>query len=454
MANIFKSMLSSIIARNMKKKLTSWTIHEEDITEVLKQIRNVLLDADVNLLVVKNFIKNIRQKAVGYVMEKGQDTAQVLLTIVKNELVNILGKNKKDLIIDDKQTRIMLVGLNGAGKTTTIAKLAYWLKTKKNLQPLVVGLDVYRPAAIDQLQQLANKIDVNCYKELNNKDVLSITRNSLKFADSKNSSVILFDTAGRLQTNKQLMQELKDIKNATNPHEIILVVDAMSGQDIINVAKEFNDTLHITGLIITKLDSQARAGAVLSITSLLNIPVIFNGTGEAIGSLDVFWPNRMADQILGLGDVLTLAEKAVDKIDQTSSKKSFSRMLAGKFDLEDLLRQMEQINKLGSLGGIMKMMPSSITSQINDDQIEDVENKIRIWKIIMTSMTLKERRDPKLFKKEPNRKIRVIKGSGRRPDELNKMLSQWSQAKSKLEELGKKIKSGKNPILDLLKGNM
>ena len=389
MANIFKSMLSSIIARNMKKKLTSWTIHEEDITEVLKQIRNVLLDADVNLLVV-----------------------------------------------------------------TTIAKLAYWLKTKKNLQPLVVGLDVYRPAAIDQLQQLANKIDVNCYKELNNKDVLSITRNSLKFADSKNSSVILFDTAGRLQTNKQLMQELKDIKNATNPHEIILVVDAMSGQDIINVAKEFNDTLHITGLIITKLDSQARAGAVLSITSLLNIPVIFNGTGEAIGSLDVFWPNRMADQILGLGDVLTLAEKAVDKIDQTSSKKSFSRMLAGKFDLEDLLRQMEQINKLGSLGGIMKMMPSSITSQINDDQIEDVENKIRIWKIIMTSMTLKERRDPKLFKKEPNRKIRVIKGSGRRPDELNKMLSQWSQAKSKLEELGKKIKSGKNPILDLLKGNM
>lgn len=454
MANIFKSMLSSIIARNMKKKLTSWTIHEEDITEVLKQIRNVLLDADVNLLVVKNFIKNIRQKAVGYVMEKGQDAEQVLLTIVKNELVNILGKNKKDLIIDDKQTRIMLVGLNGAGKTTTIAKLAYWLKTKKNLQPLVVGLDVYRPAAIDQLQQLANKIDVNCYKELNNKDVLSITRNSLKFADSKNSSVILFDTAGRLQTNKQLMQELKDIKNATNPHEIILVVDAMSGQDIINVAKEFNDTLHITGLIITKLDSQARAGAVLSITSLLNIPVIFNGTGEAIGSLDVFWPNRMADQILGLGDVLTLAEKAVDKIDQTSSKKSFSRMLAGKFDLEDLLRQMEQINKLGSLGGIMKMMPSSITSQINDDQIEDVENKIRIWKIIMTSMTLKERRDPKLFKKEPNRKIRVIKGSGRRPDELNKMLSQWSQAKSKLEELGKKIKSGKNPILDLLKGNM
>lgn len=454
MANIFKSMLSSIIARNMKKKLTSWTIHEEDITEVLKQIRNVLLDADVNLLVVKNFIKNIRQKAVGYVMEKGQDAEQVLLTIVKNELVNILGKNKKDLIIDDKQTRIMLVGLNGAGKTTTIAKLAYWLKTKKNLQPLLVALDVYRPAAIDQLQQLANKIDVNCYKELNNKDVLSIARNSLKFADSKNSSVILFDTAGRLQTDKQLMQELKNIKNATNPHEIILVVDAMSGQDIINVAKEFNDTLHITGLIITKLDSQARAGAVLSITSLLNIPVIFNGTGEAIGSLDVFWPNRMADQILGLGDVLTLAEKAVDKIDQTSTKKSFSRMLSGKFDLEDLLRQMEQINKLGSLGGIMKMMPSSITSQINDDQIEDVENKIRIWKILMTSMTLKERRDPRLFKKESNRKIRVIKGSGRRPDELNKMLSQWSQAKSKLEELGKKIKSGKNPILDLLKGNM
>ena len=454
MANILKSMLSSIIARNMKKKLTSWTIQEEDITEILKQIRNVLLDADVNLLVVKNFIKNIREKAVGYVMDKGQEADQVLLTIVKNELVDILGKNKKDLKIDDKQTRIMLVGLNGAGKTTTAAKLANWLKTKKNLQPLLVALDVYRPAAIDQLQQLATKININCYQEPNGKDVISITKNSLKFANDNNNNVILFDTAGRLQTNKQLMQELIDIKRITNPHEIILVVDAMSGQDIINVAKEFNDALQITGLIITKLDSQARAGAVLSITSLLNIPVVFNGTGEAIGSLDVFWPDRMADQILGLGDVLTLAEKAVDKIDQTSTKKSFSRMLAGKFDLEDLLRQMEQINKLGSLGGIMKMMPGSITNQINDDQIEDVENKIKIWKILMTSMTLKERRDPRLFKKEPNRKIRVVKGSGRKPDELNKMLSQWSQAKNKLEELGKKIKLGKNPFLDLFKGNM
>lgn len=454
MANILKSMLSSIIARNMKKKLTSWTIQEEDITEILKQIRNVLLDADVNLLVVKNFIKNIRQKAVGYVLDKGQEADQVLLTIVKNELVDILGKNKKDLKIDDKQTRIMLVGLNGAGKTTTTAKLANWLKTKKNLQPLLVALDVYRPAAIDQLQQLATKININCYQEPNNKDVIDITKNSLKFANDNNNNVILFDTAGRLQTNKQLMQELIDIKKATNPHEIILVVDAMSGQDIINVAKEFNDALQITGLIITKLDSQAKAGAVLSITSLLNIPVVFNGTGEAIGSLDVFWPDRMADQILGLGDVLTLAEKAIDKVDQTSTKKSFSRMLAGKFDLEDLLRQMEQINKLGSLGGIMKMMPGSITNQINDEQIEDVENKIKIWKILMTSMTLKERRDPRLFKKEPSRKIRVIKGSGRKPDELNKMLSQWSQAKNKLEELGKKIKLGKNPFLDLFKGNM
>ncbi|XQP56052.1 MAG: signal recognition particle protein [Mycoplasmoidaceae bacterium] len=448
---MFKSMISGIIARNMKKKLTNWTITEEDVTEVLKQIRIALLDADVNLLVVKNFIKAVREKAVGYVMEKGQEADKVLLNIVKEELVTILGKHQEDLKIDAHQTRIMLVGLNGAGKTTSIAKVANWLKTKKQLSPMLVALDVYRPAAIEQLDQLATKINIPCYKE-DNKDVIGIAKRALSQAEANNNNVILFDTAGRLQTNVELMNELKEIKKAVKPQEIILVVDAMAGQDIINVAREFHETLDLTGLIITKLDSEARAGAVLSITNLLNIPVKFTGTGEAIGSLDIFYPERMADQILGLGDIMSLAEKAADRMDEDKAKKSFTRMISGKFDLEDLMSQMEQVSKLGSLGGLMKMLPGNLANRVSEDQISDAEQKMVSWKILMSSMTKKERRNPALFKKQPNRKIRVIKGSGRKPDELNKMLSQWEKAKVKMDEIGRKIRSGKNPLMDLLKG--
>ncbi len=451
MANIFKTMISSIIARNMKKKLTNWTITEEDVTEVLKQIRIALLDADVNLLVVKNFIKSVREKAVGYVMEKGQEADKVLLNIVKEELVSILGQHKAELKIDDEETRIMLVGLNGAGKTTTIAKIANWLKNKEELNPLLVALDVYRPAAIDQLDQLAHKINIPCYKE-EGKDVVGIAQRAMHRAKANGNNIILFDTAGRLQTNVELMEELKNIKKIVKPQEILLVVDAMSGQDIINVAKQFHETLDLTGLVITKLDSEARAGAVLSITNLLNIPVKFTGTGEAIGSLDVFYPERMAEQILGLGDIMSLAEKAADRIDEDSTKKSFTRMVSGKFDLEDLMRQMEQISKLGSLGGIMKMLPGNLANRVTQDQIDDAEQRMQSWKILMSSMTKKERRNPALFKKQPNRKIRVVKGSGRKPDELNKMLAQWEKAKVKMDEIGRKIKSGKNPLMDLMKG--
>lgn len=452
MANIFKSMLSGIIARNMKKKLTSWTITEEDVTEVLKQIRIALLDADVNLLVVKNFIKAVREKAVGYVMEKGQEADKVLLNIVKEELVSILGQHQASLKTDQAQTRIMFVGLNGAGKTTTVAKVANWLKAKGDFKPMLVALDVYRPAAIDQLDQLATMLNVPCYKETGSKDVIGIAQHALAEAEKNNNNVLLFDTAGRLQTNVELMNELKNIKKAVKPQEILLVVDAMAGQDIINVAKEFHETLNLTGLVITKLDSEARAGAVLSITNLLNIPVKFTGTGEAIGSLDIFYPERMADQILGLGDIMSLAEKAADRIDEDATKKTFTRMLSGKFDLEDLLRQMEQISKLGSLGGIMKMLPGDLANKVSEGQISDAEQKMAVWRILMSSMTKKERRNPALFKKQPSRKARVIQGSGRKNDELNKMLSQWEKAKAKMDELGKKIKSGKNPLMDLMKG--
>ncbi len=239
----------------------------------------------------------------------------------------------------------------------------------------MVALDVYRPAAIDQLDQLAHKINIPCYKE-DSKDVIGIAEKAMHQAKANNNNVILFDTAGRLQTNVELMNELKNIKKAVKPQEILLVVDAMAGQDIINVAREFHQALDLTGLVITKLDSEARAGAVLSITNLLNIPVKFTGTGEAIGSLDIFYPDRMADQILGLGDIMSLAEKAADRIDEDSTKKSFTRMVSGKFDLEDLMRQMEQISKLGSLGGIMKLLPGNLANKVSQDQIDNAEQRM------------------------------------------------------------------------------
>ena len=446
---MFKTMISSIVAKNMKKKLTNWTIKEEDVAEVLKQIRIALLDADVNLFVVKEFIKNIRIKAVGTVIEPNQEADKVLLKIIKDELIEILGQNTKPLNINSNFNKIMLVGLQGSGKTTSISKLAYYLKTKKEKKVLLVALDIYRPAAVDQLATLAKEIDVEMFFKPNTK-VEDIAKQATIYAEENGFDVVLYDTAGRLQTNQELMQELKNVRKITSAQEVILVVDAMAGQDIINVAQEFNDNLNLTGLIITKLDSQARAGAVLSIISLLKIPVKFTGTGERVGSLDIFYPDRMADQILGLGDIMTLAEKAADVVDEDKAKKSFARMLAGKFDLEDLMSQLEQLNKMGSMSSILKMFPGA-AGKISEDKINTAEGKIRIWKILMSSMTKQERRNPILFKKHPNRKIRVVKGSGRRSDELNKMLAEWEKSKQKMDEMGKMIRKGKNPFSELMK---
>lgn len=447
--SIFKSMISNIIAKNMKRKLIGQTISDEDITEVLKQIRIALLDADVNFLVVKNFIKTVRDQVTNYVLQPHEKPDEVVLKVVKEELINILGKHDAELKLNhNAPTNIMFVGLQGSGKTTSIAKLAYYLKIKKNKNPLLVALDIYRPAAIDQLKQLANKINVPCFS-LDTKNVGDIVEQALAFAKNNHHDCVLFDTAGRLQTNEQLMNELKEIKKLSKADEILLVVDALAGQDIVNVAREFHNYLHLTGFIITKLDSEARAGATLSIISLLNLPVKFIGTGENVEALNIFHPNRIADQILGLGDVLTLVEKVNDKIDKNLAKKSFTRMVAGDFDLEDFMQQMQQISKLGSLGGVIKLIPG-LQGKISDDDISDIENKIKIWQVLLSSMTLKERRNPHLIKKQPNRKVRILKGSGRKSDELNKLLSQWAKAKDKMEELGKQLKTGKNPFTNML----
>jgi signal recognition particle subunit SRP54 len=334
-----------------------------------------LLDADVNLLVVKDFIKSIRQKSVGRVINQGEDPEQVLLTIIKEELVSILGKHTANVDTNRKQLRIMMVGLQGSGKTTTAAKLAYYFKTKFTKKPLLVALDVYRPAAIDQLETLAKEINVDFYQHGTQNPTLTANE-SLEHADKKEENVIIFDTAGRLQTNEELMEELKNIRNRVKPDEILLVVDAMSGQDGINVASEFNKHLDLTGFIITKLDSDARAGASLSLTHLLNVPVKFTGVGEKVGSLDVFYPDRIADRILGLGDIMSLAEKATEVLDEDKAKKSLGRMFAGKMDLEDLLEQMGQMSKMGSMSSIAKMLPNA--PKLSEENIFEAENKMKV----------------------------------------------------------------------------
>ena len=440
---MLKSMISNIVAKRMTKKLNNATITEDDVKELLREIRVSLLDGDVNFKVVKSFINKIKEKTVGTTLSPKQNPADFVLSVIKDELIEILGHETKPINTNKKQLKIMMVGLQGSGKTTTVAKLANYFKNKFDKKPLLVAADIYRPAAIDQLRKLASDLNVDFYEQ-GTLEPAKIVKQALDVSYNNEDDLVIVDTAGRLQTNTELMEELVDVKRALSPDEILLVVDGMSGQDIINVAEEFHKWLDITGIVITKLDSDARAGAALSLASILNVPIKFTGVGERIGSLDVFYPERMADRILGLGDIMSLAEKASDVIDEKQARNSLQRMLAGKFDLEDLMKQMQQFSKVGSLGGMINMLPGA--KNVTPEKIEEAENKMKTWKVLLSSMTLKERRDPRLFKKQPNRKVRVVKGSGRTMDELNKLLKQWEVGRDRMNEMGKMLKKGQNPF--------
>ncbi|AFP75890.1 signal recognition particle protein Ffh [Mycoplasmoides gallisepticum CA06_2006.052-5-2P] len=442
--NMLKSMISSIVTKSLKKRLLNQTIKEEDLTEVLREIRIALLDADVNINVVKTFIKAIKEKAIGQAVDRNTDVHAYFLKIIKDELVNILGKDQQPLKTDKKLAKIMLVGLQGSGKTTTVAKLAKFLNKQKQKNSLLVGLDVYRPAAINQLNTLAEQINMPFYNE-GLSDPVKTAKNSIEIAKEKNCDLIIYDTAGRLQTNVELMNELVNIRNTVDPDEIILVVDGLSGQEIINIATEFNNYLKLSGIIITKLDSDARAGAALSLRSILNVPIKFTTSGEKLDAIELFYPERIADRILGFGDVMTLAEKAQEVYDEKSTMKTFEKMLSGRMDLEDLLQQTQSITKMGGLGSLVKMLPG-FANKISEDKVEEATQKIHVWKILMSSMTLKERRNPKLLMKNPSRKSRIIKGSGRKVEELNKLLKDWQNASGKMEEIGRMLKANKNPF--------
>lgn len=372
---LFKFAIQSIIAKNLSHKLKKNTISEQDLLPILKEVRTSFLAADVNLKVIKTFLDNVKKEVLELgQLNPSQKIDQVLFSIIRNQLIEILGSNNKPLQTHGSPLKIMLVGLNGSGKTTTCAKLGQHLKTKHQKKVCFIGLDVYRPAAIEQLHTLSQEIDVGFVANLNQTPTQT-AQALVNGPEYKNHDTFLFDTAGRMQTNEELMQELVQLKRIIQPHEILLVVDGMAGQEILAVAQEFHKQLRLTGLVVTKTDADARMGAALSIVSMLQIPVKFLGSGERVTNLSIFHPERFADRILGMGDLVSLAEKSMELDQEKQTKKSFMKMLTGQFDLEDLVQQMQQLKKLGSLSSLMQMIPGM--NQISDTKIEQAEEQMR-----------------------------------------------------------------------------
>ncbi len=437
------NFLQSRIEKTIKKVRSKGVLNEENISEVLKEIRLILLDSDVNLQVVNEFVEDLKKEALGKIVEQDRTSSQEILKLINDKLVDLFGNATKEWDYKSKSV-VMMVGLQGSGKTTTSAKLTNYLmnKQKKYKKPLLVSLDVYRPAAIDQLEILAKKIFVDFFSIRDEKNVQKILKEALEFAKKNDNDLIILDTAGRLQTDKELMDELVQVKKVAKPDEIIFVADSMQGQEIMNVAEAFNNSLKISSFIITKLDSNSKGGAAISIRKKLNVPISFIGTGEKISEFELFHPDRMVSRILGLGDIKTLTEKSLDLgVDENSQERLMRKMLSGTFDLEDLLLSMEQIKKMGSLSSITNMIPGM---KISNKQNDFAEDRMKTFTYLINSMTQKEKRNPKLLK-YPKRKERVLKGSGRTIQELNELLRHFEKTQKQMKEMGKYIKAGKLP---------
>lgn len=419
--------------KSMDKINKKMSISEEDIVEVLRDVKMSLLEADVNLEIVRAFTKEVKEKVLESKIIGKLNQQETFLKIFKDELVKILGQKKCEVKLKKVPTSIMLIGLQGSGKTTTAAKLSTFLKRKKICQnPLLVAADVYRPAAREQLKQLAKQIQTD-YLTLDENDAIKIAKKSFDVAYNNKNDVVIIDTAGRLSIDDKLMDELKQIKRHVHPDYIFLVVDAMSGQDVINVAKTFNENLELDGSIITKLDSDARGGAALSISYLLQVPIVFIGVGEKTSNLELFHSDRMADRILGMGDVMSLIEKASEEVDEKLVKKIGYKMLTGKFDLTDLMNSLEQIKKMGKMKAILRMIPG-LANKIDDTKIEEAENKFRIYTILINSMTEQEKKLPKLLK-NAERKARILKGSGRSAHEYNMLLTDFERMAKQMKDM-------------------
>ncbi|MBQ8871649.1 MAG: signal recognition particle protein [Bacilli bacterium] len=405
-------------------------ITEDNISEVVREIRLALLEADVNYVVVKEFINKVKEKALGEEVAKSLKPGEVFVKILKDELVELLGGEKADLYTGGSPSILMMAGLQGSGKTTTAGKLALLLRKKFNKKPLLVACDVYRPAAIEQLKQVGRELNIEVYDEGAGNPV-EIAKNGVKYAKEKGYNYVIIDTAGRLHIDESLMEELENINNEVKPNEILLVIDSMVGQDAINVITGFNDRLPLTGAVLTKLDGDTRGGAALSIRHLTNIPIKFIGVSEKMDGLEEFYPERMATRILGMGDIMSMLEKAESVIDQDEALKAAKKMQSGKFDLEDFLSQLNQIKKLGPLENLIKMIPGAKKMGLTDVQI-DPKDMAHVEAIVL-SMTPYERRHPEILK--ASRKQRIAKGSGRSVEEVNRLLKQFEEMKQMMKHL-------------------
>lgn len=405
-------------------------ITEDNIDPMLREVRLALLEADVNYQVVREFTSKVKEKALGEEVKKSLSPGEMFVGIIRDELEDLLGGEAAPLNLSGNPATLMLVGLQGSGKTTSIGKLANFLRKKHSKKPLLVACDVYRPAAIDQLKQIGKELNIEVYEE-GKGDPVKISLNAISYAKENGYDYVLIDTAGRLHIDDALMEELKNIKEEVHPMETLLVIDSMMGQDAINVIKGFNENLELTGVILTKLDGDTRGGVALSVRHLTNVPIKFVGVSEKLDGLDAFYPDRMASRIIGMGDILSIVDKANEVIDEKEAENSLKRMKSGKYDLEDFLKQMKQIKKLGSLESILKLLPGARKMGLNNINI-DPKDMAHIEAIVL-SMTLEERRNPSIIK--ASRKQRIAKGSGRSIQEVNRLLTQFEQSKKMMKQV-------------------
>ena len=418
----------------LKKIKGQAKLTEANMEEMLKEIRVALLEADVNFKVVKEFVSAVKEKALGQQVFTKVSPGQMVVKIVHDELVDLLGADQCEISLRHKPTIIMMCGLQGSGKTTTSGKLALLFKKKLNKKVLLVAGDIYRPAAIDQLVTVGKQVDVEVLNMGDKLSPVEIAKKGVEKAKQENFDVVIIDTAGRLQIDEVLMQELVDIENAVHPDEELLLVDAMSGQDSVNVARSFNTKLHLTGMIMSKLDGDARGGSALSIKHLTGIPIKYAGVGEKLSDLEVFHPDRMADRILGMGDIVSLVESVQEEIDEKEARKAANKMMKGTFDLNDMVQQLEQFQKI-SMSKILKLIPGM--PKISDEDQQKAQEEIKVTKAIIYSMTPEERKHPEIIKN--SRKVRIAKGCGKTNYDVNKVLKKYEQMKEMMKQMKGKM---------------
>ena len=416
--------LSDRLERSFKILKGEGKITEINVAETLKDVRRALLDADVNFKVAKQFTDTVKQKAMGMNVLTAVKPSQLMVKIVHDELTELMGGKAVELKLENRPAIILMSGLQGSGKTTFSGKLANMLKTRQHKKPLLVACDVYRPAAIEQLKVVGESVGVDVYTEEGNKNVVEIAQNAIRKAKQESYNVVIIDTAGRLAVDEEMMNEIETLKKAVNPDETLFVVDSMTGQDAVNTAKEFNDRLDFDGVVLTKLDGDTRGGAALSIRTVVTKPIKFVGTGEKMEAIDVFHPERMADRILGMGDVVSLVERAQQQFDEEEAKRLEKKIRKNKFDFDDFMGQIQQIKKMGNIKDLASMIPG-VGKAIRDIDIDD--NAFKSIEAIIQSMTPKERANPDIINQ--SRKLRIAKGSGTKIEEVNRLMKQFDQTR-------------------------